>query len=587
MPAILLLLVFGLGAGLSGVISPSDMLGDLLMPFISVSVAIILLEGGLSLKLSDITESGAAIPNLISIGAIATWTIAAFAGVYVLDLPLELSLLLGAVLVVSGPTVILPILRNVRPTKRVAAILRWEAIFIDPIGAMFAALVLDILISSRGGRAQTPLISALEMIGVGFAGGVLSGAFLQMILKRYLVPDFLKNPFVLMITVAAFVLSNEVAPDSGLFTVTILGIYLANQKSIEVHRILVFKEDLSVLLLSFLFILLAANLDIKALKEINTAAVVFVLILVFVARPVTVLISTLFTKLNWNERAFLSFMAPRGIVAAAIVAFFSFRLQAVGFEQSERLVPITFLVIVMTVVIYGLSANFVARLLKVAKAKPNGFLIVGAHPWARRIAKALMHYGAEVLMIDTNAESIAVAKQEGIPATLENILNPEVDNTIELSGIGRLLALTPNSEINALAAMHFNEVFGEKGVFQLQPLRTDKGIKTPYRRLARGRMLFDAGATYRNLQGLFDSGAKLAVFKPAKDMGLQQYYKRFGKRSFPLFVVERDGTISPVTVGDDFVIRAGNRIIHLHAPDKERKAHLFEGIVHDESIPGA
>ncbi|NBC04324.1 MAG: hypothetical protein GVY20_11535, partial [Bacteroidetes bacterium] len=389
LPAILLLLISGILAGpVFGLLDPDALMGDLFTPFISVSVAIILFEGGLSLRFSELKDSGGVIGNLVSIGVLITWIVISLSSYLILDFGVELSILLGAILVVTGPTVIIPLLRQVRPSGQVGSILKWEGIVIDPIGAMLAVLVFEVILTTGVSAATSAiLMSVVKTIFLGTLCGLAGAGIIYFILKKHMLPDFLQNPVSLMIVVLVFTVSNEFQHESGLWATTLMGIVLANQKAAYIHHIIEFKENLRVLLLSALFILLAARVELSELMaNLNLKVLAFLAIIILIARPLSVYASSMFSNINWKEKLFLSWMAPRGVVAASISSIFAISLTQNGFEQASQLVPIVFIVIICTVAIYGLPAAWVARKLGVAKPVPNGLLILGAKDWSISIA---------------------------------------------------------------------------------------------------------------------------------------------------------------------------------------------------------
>ncbi|MBG4175116.1 sodium:proton antiporter, partial [Pseudomonas aeruginosa] len=387
LPAILFLLLSGIVAGpLLGWLDPDEMFGPLLFPLVSLAVALILFEGSLTLHFSEWKEIGTVVHRMVTIGALSTWGVIALAAHYLLDFSWEMALLFGTLTLVTGPTVIVPMLRVVRPKAAVANILRWEGIVIDPIGALLAVVVYSFIISS--GEGEGWLHSLQTFGGVILCGslfGILGGWALGIVLRRHWLPDYLHNLATLAAVLGVFIASNRVMHESGLLAVTLMGMGLANMKGVDVRQILHFKENLSVLLISGLFILLAARLDINALLGLGPAALLVLLLIQFVARPLNVALSTWGSPLSWRERALLSWIAPRGIVAAAVSAIFAIRLSAEGHAQAALLVPLTFLVIIGTVVLQSATARPLARLLKVAEPSPSGYLIVGATPVGRAI----------------------------------------------------------------------------------------------------------------------------------------------------------------------------------------------------------
>lgn len=318
-----------------------------------------------------------------------------------------MAFLFGVIVTVTGPTVIVPMLRTVRPSSKVSNILRWEGIVIDPIGALLAVLVFEYIVSTQDAISHTLYAFGLTVsigVGVGAAMGYLMGVAL----RGNLIPHYLRNTAVLTLMLAAFASSNFIAHESGLLTVTIMGIWLANMK--DVDDILEFKETLSVLLISGLFILLASRIELNAILTIGWGAVFVLVAIMFVARPLSVLVSSIGTGLAWKELAILSWIAPRGIVAAAVSALFSLKLEALDYEQIELLVPLVFLVIISTVVFQSLTSVKVATWLGIRAPEPNGFLIFGGGEFCRLFAKELVDNKIQVCIADTNWDSIKTAR---------------------------------------------------------------------------------------------------------------------------------------------------------------------------------
>ena len=567
LPAILLLLVFGFIAGpVTGLINPNQLFGNLLLPLVSVTVAIILFEGGLSLKFSEVREVTAVIRNLVTVGVLVSWVLTSLASYLIFGLGLQISILLGAVLVVTGPTVIIPLLRHVRPSGRVGSILKWEGIIIDPIGAVLAVLVFEVIISVGLEKATTQVVvSIFKTLVIGIVLGLAGAKLVIVILKRHWVPDFLQNPVSLMIVVFVFVCSNVIQVESGLLSVTLMGIALANQKWVSLKHIVEFKENLRVLFISSLFIILASRLTIDELSYVlNFKGFIFLVLMILVVRPLSIFISTYFTDLNLKEKLFLSWMAPRGIVAAAVASVFALRLAEAGYEQAERIIDITFLVITGTVAIYGLTAFKVARRLGLAKPNPQGLLIVGAHTWARSIAKFLHENGFQVSLVDSNWANVSAARQEGLQAYYENILLEDISEDIELDGIGKLIALTRNDEVNSLAALHFIEDFGRSQVYQLPKLskfsaKSEESIPQHLR----GRLLFGAEATFSYLDSKFASGASLKKTPLTDEFNYDSFQSLYGEKALPLFIIKENGELVVLALDNTPTPLPGQSLISL------------------------
>lgn len=299
--------------------------------------------------------------------------------------------------------------------------------------------------------------------------GLLGAGLLTLVVKRYWVPDDLQNAVSLMLVVAVFTASNLVQEESGLLTATVMGVAIANQKWVAVRHIIEFKEDLRVLLISMLFILLGARLRPEDIAQIGPRSLLFAGVLIVVARPLSVWVSTLGSGLNWSQRVFLSWMAPQGIVAAAVSSVFAIRLEQTGHENAGALVSSTFAVIAVTVAVYGMTAPALARKLGLAQRNPQGLLIVGAEAWARAVAELLQERGYRVLLVDTNRDHIAAARMAGLEAYHGSVLSDHFFDDVDLGGIGRLLAVTPNDGVNVLALQKFSRKLGSAEVYRLAP----------------------------------------------------------------------------------------------------------------------
>lgn len=557
LPSILLLLICGFVAGpVTGFIDPTLLQGNWLFPFVSLSIGIILFEGGLSLRLDELRDVGHVVRNLITVGVAFTGITAAIGAHYLVGFGWPVSVVMGAILTVTGPTVIIPLLRHVRPSGRVGTAAKWEGITIDPIGAILAVLVLEAVIllnepAAAGHAAEGftavvgPLLEVLLLeIVVGLGVSVAGAFFLIVLIRRRLIPDWLQNPMALMTVVAVFALANALQDEAGLLSTTLMGIFMANQRYVSVHKIIEFKEDLRVLLISVLFIVLSARLELSALAYISVGSLLFLGLLMLVIRPLAVMLSSIGTKLTWKEQTFLAWLAPRGIVAAAVASLFSFRLEEYFPEDAARMVPVIFLVIVGTVAVYGLSISPLARRLGLAQPNPQGVLFVGAHAWARQLARVISDLGFGVLMLDSNSTNVARARQEGLTAKRGNVLSEDVVDDLDLSSIGKLVALTPNDEVNSLAALRFSEIFESTGVYQLNArvgnLRAGEG-ELPLH--LRGRPLWGKGATFASLAERFDQGAEIKTFELSEDDDYASLQRRYDDDLVPLALVNADGEL--------------------------------------------
>lgn len=567
LPAILFLLLAGIAAGpLTGWLQPDKVFGDLLFPMVSLSVAVILFEGSLTLRMDEIRGLTSIVRRLVTVGVLVTWMIITLTTHWVLDFSWNLSFLFGAVAVVTGPTVIVPMLRTVRPTARIANILRWEGIVIDPIGAILAVLVFEFIISNQagGGALGHTLLTFAYTLLIGLATGALGGYTLGIILRNHWLPEYLHNVATLTLVFGIFTLSNWAQEESGLLAVTIMGMLLANMKRVNVDDILNFKESLSVLLISGLFIILAARTEFSQFSDLGVQALLVFLAIQFIARPAKVLVSTWGSSLTWQEKALLSWIAPRGIVAAAVTALFALRLQQQGDDQAYLLVPLIFMVIIGTVVLQSATARPFARWLGVAEPEAKGFLIIGANPFARAVAKALNEKDYRTLLIDSSWDHIRGALMDGLKTYYGNAVSEHADRHLDLVGIGQLLALSSRAELNALATMRYRTEFGTGHLYLLNPGTNDDSTEKRKFTPPKGTMaLFDDDASYPVLAEMLQNGAEIRTTNITDKFEMSDYNKKYYGRSIPLFAFNPKGKIIPFISGEVLEPGAGWSVMAL------------------------
>ena len=443
--------------------------GQSLFYFVSLAISIILFEGGLTLKTGEIKNVGPVITKLISIGSLVTFFLASVAAHFIFDLSWKISFLFSALIIVTGPTVITPILRNIPLKKDVSAVLKWEGILIDPIGALVAVLVFEFISVDAGGEfTKTAFIEFGKIVLFGATFGFTFAHGLNFALNKKLVPHYLMNVFTLATVLGVFVLSDTFAHESGLLAVVVMGMVLGNSKSPYLKDILYFKESLSVLLISILFILLAANINMEELYLIyNWKTAVLFAIIVFIVRPLGVFLSTHGSTLKLNEKLFISWVGPRGIVAAGIASLFGLKLANEGVPGAEYITPLVFMIVLGTVLLNATTARLFAKLVGVFLTKSDGILIVGASKFSRLIGHYLETNGRHVVLIDSNPGNIAKAKELGLEAMNANIYSDTLMDNIELNDVGYLMALTGSNDINKFAINKFTKQFGENGSYRL------------------------------------------------------------------------------------------------------------------------
>lgn len=584
-PAIVLLLVSGIVLGpVAGVISPDAVFGDALLPLVSLSVALILFEGGMTLKLREVLgkrprKDGTAedepaakgagafgLLSLVSVGAAISTGLVAWAAIVMLGFELRMALLLGAVLMVTGPTVIGPLLRTVRPSGKSGTILKWEGILIDPIGAIVAVVLFEFLFGEPAAeplRAMTLAFVNTLLAGAGI--GAAAAMLAVLLLRQFWVPDFLINPVTLALVLGAFSAANFVQHEAGLVAVTVMGVVLSNQRWVRVHPILEFKENLRVLLISVLFVLLAARLDLAVVTRIQLGEALFLVVLILVVRPVSVFVSMALSKITLREKIFLAGVAPRGIVAAAVSAIFAIRLQELGIPDADRLASTTFLVIIATVVVYGFGAMPLAKALGIAQGKAKGFLIAGANPFARSVALTLTKMGYEIVLLDTNPDYVLEATKQGLNAVEVDWLQEEDRESVELGAIRHMLVLTSNDHANRLLATEGLHQFGRANVFQLcaHGHGSTRRSREPV-----GRVLFGKDHAYPDLVDRLRKGWTVEVLEIDSDATLQTLKGSLGDALALASMPTGDG-IEFVEAGGKPSLRVGGKLMVLQPASAE------------------
>jgi CPA1 family monovalent cation:H+ antiporter len=589
-PAILFLLLSGILAGpITGLLDPDALFGDLLFPFISLSVAVILFEGSLTLKLEEIRGLERVVRRLVGPGSLISGLVSGLAAHLLAGFGWELAALFGALMVVTGPTVVVPMLRAIRPTASVGNVLRWEGIVIDPLGALLTVLVFEFIVALRGaGDLADVLVLFIELLLAGLVTGALAGYLFGVVLRRHWLPEYLHNLMALNLVLLIFVAANAMAEEAGLLAVTVMGIVMANMRQVAVADILDFKESLSILLVSALFVILAARIQPGAFPQLGWGAVGVFLAIQFIGRPLKVAFATAGSSLSWQERALIAWVGPRGIIAAGIAALLALRLAGAGIAQAELMVPLVFGIIIGTVVLQGVTAPYLARWLGVAEPEPKGLLIVGANRVARAVAKALNEQGFDTLLADGSRHNIRQARIEGLRTFYGNPVSERADRRLDLVGIGRMLGLSPDPDQNSLAAMRYRSELGAGAVYQL----TSKAQKEGDRGKAigpghRGRDLFGPEVTYQELEELLRRGGRIRATNLTEQFDLGEFHRRYWKRGVPLFALDErlrlhiftgDATLEP---GPGWIILA------LVLPEDEPEQPGAEPAAAAESIPHA
>ena len=567
LPAILFLLSAGILAGpIFRLIDPDALFGELLTPIVSVAVAIILFEGSLTLKIAEIRGHGSVVRNLVTVGVIVTWALGALAAFYFLNWDPYLAALFGAIVTVSGPTVVMPLLRAVRPSSTVSSILRWESILIDPLGAILALLVFDVILSKQAGGGFSHIAVNVAVIAItGTVLGVLGGYLFGVAVRKRMIPDLLRDYAALAAVLTVFAIAETVRGESGFLAVTIMGVWLANMRHVELEDILDFKESITLLLIGALFIVLAARLDVAEVALIGGGAFVVLAVLQLVAGPVRALISAIGSPLDWRETLYVGWVFPRGIVAAAVSSLFALRLVEIDYPGANGLVPLVFAVIIGTVVLQSITAKPLAKWLGVLEPEPTGVLIVGANPVGRTLAKALHDSGRRVCVADSHWAGIREARMMGLPVFYGSPVSSYAERSLDLTGLGTLLAVSRRPALNELACVRFAGDFGRDHVFIVGHRSEKTHEKHSISGAIGGRVLFGGDVVIDDLVSRIMSGQLPKNTELSSEFDIKDYQKK-NPDNLILFAADDSGRLRFPVDDESFEPTAGWTVTALVPP---------------------
>ena len=505
LPAIVVLIASGLVLGpVTGVIEltlPQTELTEL----IGLGVAIILFEGGMDLKLGEFRRVGHGIGRLTIIGPPLAWLFGSLAAHHVAGLSWPVATVLGAILVVTGPTVILPLLRQARLNKESASLLKWEGIVNDPVGVLLAVLTFQYFASGGSGWRETVAGLGAAIAAAAVLGG-LGGWATGWLYRRGAVPEHLKAPVLMALVLGVYRASNLVQHEAGLLSVTLMGLVLGNTRLVEREALQRFKENLTVLLLSVLFIIIPSQLKASQLELLDWRIGLFVLVTLLLVRPLTIALATVGADMRREDKILLGWIAPRGIVAAATAGIFGPALVAAGYPDAERLLPVTFLIIVATVLAHGLSIGRIARWLDLAAKSDNGLLIVGASRWTVALASALKKLEVDVLLVDGVYARLKDARMASSETYYGEILSEHAEHTLEAQHLSCLLCATDNDFYNALVCKAEGRHFGQHRTFQIATAAAGNQELKRLTLQKRGYFAFHPEASYELLHRRLDEG---------------------------------------------------------------------------------
>jgi len=575
LPAIVLLLAAGFLAGpVTGFLVPAEDFGKVYQPAIGLAVAIILFEGGLTLNFQEIRETSKAVRRIVLIGGPLTWLGAALAGHYVGGLEWSVAIILGAILVVTGPTVIMPLLRSAKLKSRPASLLRWEAIVNDPIGALFAVISFEIFLVFHGGHNAEGL--ALEIVAA-FAFALAAGlGVAQLLIWAFIrghVPEFLKAPILVAAVLAVFAASNLFLEESGLLAVTVMGIRMANSRMASLGELRRFKETITVLLVSGLFIVLTAALEWPVIKSLDWRAAGFVMALLFVIRPLAIFIATVGTGLSWQERLLTAWIAPRGIVAVAVASLFGALLTAWGTADGERMVAFTFAVVVATIFLHGFTLAPLARILDLRSAEKPGILIVGGSAWATALAAKLKDAEIPVTIADPNWNHLVGARQAGLDTHFGDPLSEHAHHHLDIGRFNAMIAATDNDAYNALVCTDFGPEIGRNNVYEIGGQREQSGRRAMHFTIG-GRQLFKPGLSFLDIRQRHAAGWTFQSTRLTEEFNREAYLASRHPDARVILWRKPDGALVFETGSSGAKVQEGDVILSFAPP---RQADTAEG----------
>lgn len=504
LPAIVLLFAVGLvvGPGLQ-ILLPGPMFGNSVRPLVSLAVAIVVFEGGLALEFRELRAAGEGVLRLTVLALPISFVLATVAAHFIGGMDWGIALLFGAITVVTGPTVVLPLLRHTRLERRAASFLKWEAIVNDPVGALLAAVVLSVLVARDHGAVAFDLFAGLT---VSISLGVLAGFFVRWLFTRDGAPEVLKTPILLALALGVFATSNVVMDESGLAASTIFGITLANLRIPGLRELARFKEALVVMLVSALFVVLTASLDRNLLTQLSWPILLLTVAMVVLVRPTAIALATLSSDLSWRERMLAGWIAPRGIVAAAVAGVASTQLSMVGYSGAEKVMPAVFALIAATMVLHGFSLGPVARRLKLTLGDAPGLAIVGASAWTTQLCETLTPAGIATLLIDTFPGALDPARRLRLPVLQAELLSEHGADALEGWRIDYVLVATPDELYNSLVSTRLIPDLGRHRVFQLGTASTEADEWVGHSQELRGQILGNPALSFSEIRKRYRQG---------------------------------------------------------------------------------
>ncbi len=559
-PSIVLLSLCGLAIGpVFGILRPSEALGDAYQPLIKLAVAAILFEGGLSLRLAELRLAAAGVNRLVTVSVMLMLSLGALAAHQIAGLSWPVALVFGAITVVTGPTVILPLLRQARLRRRPASYLKWEGIVNDPIGAVLVVVIFQYFVGADAGDLQDTLLHMGAGVGVAVLLGGVGGWLLGRAFLAGMVAEYLKGPVALAAALGAYAISNLVLEEAGLIAATVMGVVLGNMNLPSIGELRRFKEYIAVMLVSMVFLLLTADLDPQIMKALDWRSIALVVVVIFVIRPIAVWLSTIGAGMTRQERTLVGWIAPRGVVAAAVAGVFGPALAEQGFAGAELLLPIVFTLILSTVVLHGFSLGRLARRLDLSATRRGGLIIAGATAWSSGLATALHQLEVPVIVADNAWHRLRKARLAGVPVYFGELLSEHAETSLELGAYGSLLATTNNDAYNALVCAHYAPELGRQQVFQLADQEvTEARRPSP---AARGRHAFSNDIQYEDLQRHWYRGWGFHNTGITEQFTLEQFQADLPEEAIPILVIGKDQQVRLIEPGKTAKAGPGEQVL--------------------------
>ncbi len=568
MPPIVLLLFAGLLVGpATGLLAPARVLGSLIAPLVAAAVAIILFEGGLSLNFAGLRDAGQAVRRVIVVAAPLIWGLIALTAHYLVKLSWPTSAVVGGILVITGPTVVQPLLRNARLELRTAAILRWEAIVNDAVGTLFAVLAFEAFMGMRAGSGGFETAARMfAEIGVAAGLGYAIGKAISYLYRTTFMPEFLKVPTIFVAVLACFVAGNQIMDEAGLLAVMIMGVTIGNSRIASLTEIRRFKEHAAVLLVSGVFVVLTANISRGMLALPDWRGVAFAVLLIFIIRPLGIAASTIGTKLNWREILLIGWIAPRGVVAVAAAAVFGGALAKAGVTDGARIPALVFAIVMFTVILYSLTTVPFARWLGLASAAQPGVLIVGSNSWTIALAKVLQSLDVEVMIADNSWWRLKLARQAAIPTYYGEILAEATEHKLDQARFGQLIAATESDSYNTLVCTDLGPAFGRQHVFQIGRMESQELDPGDVALSLGGRTLMKAGYDLDLLTRRLDEGWNFRKTKLTDEFDFARYLESLPDDAELLLALTSGGQLNFATVNAGPTARPGDTVISSRLP---------------------